>query len=65
MVLEIKNNRLDTSRNLAYGNNGEDGGNASFTPRSISERAESLGGQTQVFTDDDNYTVVSVSIPLL
>ncbi len=36
----------------------------SFIPRSITERAALLGGKTEVFVDSDNYTVVSVGIPL-
>ncbi|HUS10182.1 MAG TPA: histidine kinase [Pyrinomonadaceae bacterium] len=39
-------------------------GKASFTPRSISERAAALGGRTVVYTDKNHDTVVSVQIPL-
>ncbi len=35
-----------------------------FTPKSISERAAMLGGKTVVRIDKNNYTVVSVTIPL-
>jgi signal transduction histidine kinase len=35
-----------------------------FTPRSISERASLLGGQTEVSIDEKNRTVVQVAIPL-
>ena len=35
-----------------------------FTPKSISERAAMLGGQTVVSIDKNNHTVVSVTIPL-
>ena len=35
-----------------------------FTPRSISERAALLGGETIVSVDDHNYTVVTIAIPL-
>lgn len=35
-----------------------------FRPRSIAERAELLGGKTEVTVDENNYTVVRVSIPL-
>ena len=35
-----------------------------FTPRSIAERSELLGGKTEVSIDENNYTVVRVSIPL-
>jgi signal transduction histidine kinase len=34
-----------------------------FTPRSISERAQSLGGYTQV-TNSPRHTVVNIEIPL-
>jgi signal transduction histidine kinase len=39
-------------------------GEASFTPRSIVERAAALGGHTVVYTDANFDTVVSVQIPL-
>lgn len=39
-------------------------GSVSFTPRSIAERASGLGGETEVYTDKDGDTVVSVRIPL-
>ena len=39
-------------------------GEASFTPRSIAERAAALGGQAIVSTDANFDTVVSVQIPL-
>ena len=35
-----------------------------FRPHSIAERAASLGGDTHVFVDEKDYTVVSVGIPL-
>ena len=35
-----------------------------FTPRSIHERVEALGGQTVVDYRDDGYTVVNVTIPM-
>ena len=38
--------------------------NQSFRPHSIAERAASLGGDTHVFVDEKDYTVVSVGIPL-
>ena len=52
LVLQLKNHRR---RGLA---------DAAFTPRSIADRAAALGGQTVVFTDKNNDTVVSVQIPL-
>lgn len=39
-------------------------GQATFTPRSIAERAAALGGQAVVYTDTNFDTVVSVRIPL-
>ena len=39
-------------------------GEASFTPRSIAERAAALGGHAIVYTDPNFDTVVSVQIPL-
>ena len=59
-ILEIKNRRPQPA-----GSNGD--GNADqrlFRPRSIAERAELLGGETEVTVDENNYTVVRVSIPL-
>jgi signal transduction histidine kinase len=35
-----------------------------FTPRTIAERAALLGGNTEVFVDDKDYTIVKVGIPL-
>ena len=39
-------------------------GEASFTPRSIADRATALGGRTVVYTDKNYDTVVAVQIPL-
>jgi len=39
-------------------------GEASFTPRSIADRAAALGGRTVVYTDKNHDTVVAVQIPL-
>ncbi len=55
LLLQIKNSRPRSD--------GHDGVK-SFRPHSIAERAASLGGDTQVFVDDKDYTVVSVGIPL-
>jgi signal transduction histidine kinase len=55
LLLQIKNSRPRTD--------GQDGVK-SFRPHSIAERAAALGGETQVFVDDKDYTVVSVGIPL-
>jgi len=57
LLLQIKNSRPRTGAN-------PDGDGKSFRPHSIAERAASLGGDTQVFIDDKDYTVVSVGIPL-
>ena len=62
LLLQIKNSRPranpDQERN--------DGNEIvrTFRPRSIAERAASLGGDTRVFVDEKDYTVVSVGIPL-
>jgi len=60
LLLQIKNSRPRTGANP----DGERGDGKSFRPHSIAERAASLGGDTQVFVDDKDYTVVSVGIPL-
>lgn len=64
LLLQIKNSRPRTSGN----SDGErvDGNEPIriFRPHSIAERAASLGGDTQVFVDEKDYTVVSVGIPL-
>jgi signal transduction histidine kinase len=64
LLLQIKNSRPRSGGNA----DGErvDGheGVKSFRPHSIAERAASLGGDTQVFVDEKDYTVVSVGIPL-
>ncbi len=64
LQLQIKNSRpragtpVDVERA-----DGHDGIRA-FRPRSIAERAAALGGETQVYVDEKDYTVVSVGIPL-
>ena len=64
LLLQIKNSRPRAGAN----SDGErtDGNEPirSFRPHSIAERAASLGGDTQVFVDEKDYTVVSVGIPL-
>ena len=64
LLLQIKNSRPRSGGN-ADGErvDGQDGVK-SFRPHSIAERAASLGGDTQVFVDEKDYTVVSVGIPL-
>jgi signal transduction histidine kinase len=63
ILLQIKNLRARMSEN-SNGNDFGSDGHASFNPHSISERASLLGGATEVFVDNDNYTVVSVRIPI-
>jgi signal transduction histidine kinase len=48
---------------LAVENDAGDVANPSFNPASISERAEALGGRSNVFSNDGR-TVVSVEVPL-
>jgi signal transduction histidine kinase len=62
-LLAIKNQRR-VSGNLDVSIDKYPHGNGLFLPRSISERAGSLGGQTEVLIDENNYTVVKVTIPL-
>ena len=45
-------------------NANENGTSANFHPRSLAERAAALGGQLEVYTDDENRTVVSIQLPL-
>lgn len=63
LFLQIKNRRPEVSSDL-LDSGGHRGSRVLFTPRSISERAELLGGNTVVSIDDNNYTVVKVMIPL-
>ena len=64
LLLQIKNSRPRSGGN-PYGERGDgQDGVKSFRPHSIAERAAALGGETQVFVDDKDYTVVSVGIPL-
>jgi len=59
-ILEIRNRRPQPA-----GSNGDGHADSPlFRPRSIAERAELLGGETAVTVDENNYTVVRVSIPL-
>ena len=64
LQLQIKNSRPRTGGNSDVER--ADGNELirSFRPHSIAERAASLGGDTQVFVDEKDYTVVSVGIPL-
>ena len=62
LLLQIKNSRprANTELERKYGNENV----KTFRPHSIAERAASLGGDTRVFVDEKDYTVVSVGIPL-
>ena len=63
LILQIRNRRTDTGASAGFRqeNNHQQ---VLFTPRSISERAALLGGEAKVSVDQNNYTVVSVAIPL-
>lgn len=62
LLLQIKNSRPRTAPEQERA----DGHDISktFRPHSIAERAASLGGETKVFVDEKDYTVVSIGIPL-
>ena len=64
LLLQIKNSRPRTGVNPDGERGDGNEGVKSFRPHTIAERAASLGGDTQVFVDDKDYTVVSVGIPL-
>jgi signal transduction histidine kinase len=59
--------RADRSLRISIENDDprpEDAPRATFTPRSISERAEELGGHVEVERTRDASTLVRVEIPL-
>jgi signal transduction histidine kinase len=62
LLLQIKNSRPRANPELERAEGNEPV--KTFRPRSIAERAASLGGDTRVFVDEKDYTVVSVGIPL-
>jgi len=64
LLLQIKNSRPRTGGNPDVERGDSNEPTRSFRPHSIAERAASLGGDTQVFVDEKDYTVVSVGIPL-
>ena len=69
LLLLIKNDHIRADRNGADlkpdNRNGENGHKKmSFMPRSIAERAALLGGEMQVYTDENKDTVLSIRIPL-
>ncbi|HEU4434748.1 MAG TPA: histidine kinase [Pyrinomonadaceae bacterium] len=64
LQLQIKNSRPRAGSPVEVERaDGHDGVRA-FRPHSIAERAAALGGETQVYVDEKDYTVVSVGIPL-
>ena len=64
LLLQIKNRRPRPSGRLDPGPEENKERSNLFSPRSISERATLLGGKTTVSVDENNYTVVSVGIPI-
>lgn len=62
LLLQIKNSRPRANPELERADGNETA--KTFRPRSIAERAALLGGDTRVFVDEKDYTVVSVGIPL-
>ncbi len=64
LQLQIKNSRPRAGANPDGERADGQEGIKSFRPHSIAERAASLGGDTQVFVDEKDYTVVSVGILL-
>lgn len=64
LLLQIKNSRPRPGGTSEVERGDGQDGMRSFRPHSIAERAASLGGDTQVFVDEKDYTVVSVGIPL-
>ncbi len=62
LLLQIKNSRPRANPDIERGDGHE--GVKTFRPHSIAERAALLGGDTRVFVDEKDYTVVSVGIPL-
>lgn len=62
LLLQIKNSRPRPNPEFERNDGSEN--MKTFRPHSIAERAASLGGDTRVFVDEKNYTVVSVGIPL-
>jgi signal transduction histidine kinase len=62
LLLQIKNSRPRANPESERGDGNET--MKTFRPHSIAERAASLGGDTRVFVDEKDYTVVSVGIPL-
>ena len=63
-LLHIKNPRPAASGSLGFNGGDQHDPQTLFTPRSIAERTAMLGGETKVSIDDNNYTVVTVAVPL-
>jgi signal transduction histidine kinase len=64
LQLQIKNSRPRTGSPAEVERGDGHDGVLPFRPHSIAERAAALGGDTQVYVDEKDYTVVSVGIPL-
>ena len=64
VLLRIKNPRPDGNGDLGFSGDDQRDQRNLFTPRSIAERTAMLGGETKVSIDDNNYTVVTVNVPL-
>lgn len=64
LQLQIKNSRPRAGSPVEVERPEGHEGIRAFRPRSIAERAAALGGETQVYVDEKDYTVVSVGIPL-
>lgn len=64
LSLQIKNRRPGEASDLHFNSGDNHNEKTLFTPRSIAERAALFGGETKVSIDENNYTVVNVSIPL-
>ena len=64
VLLRIKNPRPDGNGDLGFSSEDQRDKRILFTPRSIAERTAMLGGDTKVSIDDNNYTVVTVNVPL-
>ena len=63
-LLHIKNPRPAASSSPGFNGGDQQDSQTLFTPRSIAERTAMLGGETKVSIDDNNYTVVTVAVPL-
>ena len=64
LQLQIKNSRPRAGSPVEVERADGHEGVRAFRPHSIAERAAALGGETQVYVDEKDYTVVSVGIPL-